>query len=410
MESKLNSLAIDTYTSAFSDRVANDFFARHEKINGEQILKLSPVQQVNLFVIKNLFTAWQQESYRLRSPFFNYQNPKVQEAQKVYLNTLSRHISIAEGNLKPLLKEAVRDSLILLFAPISYLRKALAPTEGKPEAVDELLRYVRINQAYAKEARNILNRQDVNDQQWMEKLEQALVEQEKAGHLKPEALPPYLQQFNQVLALHPAEFLVDEELQSRKEEEENTDFFSSVTGSLEEKGIEPAQPEIQQSHKAAPAPDENLPSAADIAPRHAQLRREEPDVSNKSPQISISRPAAANENKQPTLNDRLSSQQRSLNQSLTAPAEKPSRSVADTRKKSGSIRSSITLNHRFMFANELFKGDTQAFNEALDELDRFNNYQEARDYAIRQYGSRYNWNLEGEAAQEFLQILENRFS
>ena len=407
MESKLNTLAIKTYCSAFTDRVANDFFARHEKINGEQILKLSPVQQVNLFIIKNLFENWQQEASRLRSPYFNYSHPKVQEAQKVYMNTLSRHISIKEADLKPLLHKAVHDALVLLFVPGEYIYTALKSSSGQPEEVAEILKYARFNQAYAKEAKSVLNRQDVTNTAWLITLEEAIKEKEQKGDLQPESPTLYLQQFAEVLPVHSAEIVQDEELGRAGDADDDMDFFSSITSSLQEE----REPDSIQQSQSAPAPDENLPSVSEAAHRHAQLRREEPELRTKAPEIQISRPVPEPESRQvKILNDTFEKERRSLNEKLTAPAEKQNLSALHARKKNGSLRSAINLNQRFMFTNELFNGDSQAFNQALDQLDSFDSYKAAQGYCMQQYASRYKWDLDDEASQEFLDLLQSRYS
>lgn len=410
MESKLNALALETYSLAFTDRVANNFFARHEKINGEQILTLSPVQQVNLFVIKNLFDAWQHEAANLRSPFFNYNHPKVQEAQKMYMNTLSRHISIAEVDMKPLFQKAVQDTLHLLFSPITFLRKALKPTSGKPEKIIEVLRYIKINQAYAKEAKGILNRQEVTDENWIGNLQNALLDLEKENKLKPDAPATYLQQFSQVLPLTPSEILRDEEM--LMDEDAETDFFSSITGSLEEEEENKAPAPDLQPTQARNYEEEEIKPAAEPAHRHAVFKREEPDLSLKTPDIRITEPKGNEENQQKTLNDRLrlKTDQKPLNHSwASTPSEKPSIAASHARKKASNIRSTITLNQRFMFTNELFNGDTQAFNQALDQLDGFHSYVEAYQYTMRHYARQYDWEEDSEASQEFLQILQSRY-
>jgi hypothetical protein len=420
MESKLNALAIETYNTAFSNRVINNFFARHEKINGEQILQLSPVPQVNLFVIKNLFTTWQREAASMRSPYFNYQHPKVQEAQKTYMNTLSRHIAISEENLKPLLQQAVHDTLLLLFYPVDFLGKALQLSSATPQEINEILRYIKINQAYAQEAKHILNQQDITDSQWLNKLEEELEKLEAEGRLKPESPAPYMEQFSQVLPLKPSEILYDEELKAKSaEEDEDSDFFSSLSGRLEkeEQKQEPIQERQQdtpiQQTQAAPAPDENIPTVTDAAHRHAQLRRDEPELSNKKPEIRISSPESAEERQNRTLNDRLGKEYKSLNEKLTASAvreEKQPAAPLHPFKKQASIRSAIGLNHRFMFTNELFNGDSQAFNQALDELEGFENYQQAYQHTLRNYARSYNWDMESEASQEFIDILKSRYA
>ncbi|WP_017730032.1 hypothetical protein [Nafulsella turpanensis] len=412
MESKLNTLAIETYTKAFADRVANDFFARHDKINGEQILKLSPVQQINLFIIRNLFETWQQEASRLRSPYFNYSHPKVEEAQRLYMNTLSRHIAIDESHLKPLLHKAIQDTLVLLFLPRLYLKNTLEGSSGSAQEIEDILKYTKINQAYARQARNILNQQEVNDPQWLQNLLQALREQEVSGQLQPENPGPYLQQLAQVLPLHPSEIFQEDEWEK---EEDDTDFFSSIAGSLnsepeEEKKAAPARKETPPD-RPQETPEPDIPQASEAAHRHAQFKRTEPQSSLPSgPEISISRPAPDNREVK-VLNDAFGRERAPLNSRLSSTPEKPSvQSGLNARRKPGSMRSGINLNQRFMFTNELFGGDNNAFNQALDALDRFDNYEAARQHALQQYASRYDWDEESEAYLEFFDVLQARYS
>lgn len=411
MESKLNALAIETYNTAFRNRVINDFYARNEKINGEQILQLSPVPQVNLFVIKNLFTTWKREAVSMRSPYFNYQHTSVQEAQKAYMNALSRHIAIGEADLRPLLQQAVKDTLLLLFFPIEYLQNALQQSSGTNQETSEILRYVKINQAYAQEAKAILNQQEVSDH-WLSKLTEELRKQENAGRLQPESPGAYMQQFSQVLPLKPSEILQDEGLEANaKGEEEDTDFFSSLTGRLEQEE-RPHETPIQQT-QSAPAPDENFPTVSETAHRHGQFKREEPDLSNKKPDISISRSERTEERHGMSLNEKLGKDNKSLNDKLTAaPIQEKKQETAPLHKfkKQANLRSAINLNQRFMFTKELFDGDSQAYNQAIDELEGFENYQQAYQHTLRTYARSYNWDMESEASLEFIELLQARYA
>ena len=411
MESKLNTLAIETYTKAFAERVTNDFFARNEKINGEQILKLTPVQQINLFIIRNLFESWQQEASRLRSPYFNYSHPKVQEAQRLYMNTLSRHISIDENHLRPLLHKAIQDTLILLFMPRLYLKNTLEKSNDNPQETDDILKYIKINQAYAREARGALNRHEVNDPQWLQYILQVLREQEISGRLQPENPGPYLQQLAEVLPLHPSEIFQEDEWEK---EEEDTDFFSSITGNLNSEAEEREEATVKSEEPPArpePAPEPELPRENETAQRPAHFKTANPQHTTSD--ISISRPAPENREKRDVkvLNDVFGRERAPLNTRFSSESEKsPLKPGINIRKKTGSIRSAIGLNQRFMFTNELFEGDSQAFNQALDSLDRFDSFEAAHEHVMQQYANRYGWDMEAEASLEFLEVLQTRYS
>ena len=60
MDEKISLEAIALYGDAYADKVLKSFFASKEKISGQEILKLCNVQQVNLFVVRELFKTWRE--------------------------------------------------------------------------------------------------------------------------------------------------------------------------------------------------------------------------------------------------------------------------------------------------------------------------------------------------------------
>src|SRR5579872_7499598 len=77
MEEKISAKAIDQYSNFFASKLADVFFQRKEKINGQEILSLSEIKQVNLLVVKELMRLWNAEQQKWQSPFFNYEAEAV---------------------------------------------------------------------------------------------------------------------------------------------------------------------------------------------------------------------------------------------------------------------------------------------------------------------------------------------
>ncbi len=50
----------------------------------DEIIHLTPVQQVNYFVLKELFQRWKSEINQLKSPYFDYDNDEVQASLKAF--------------------------------------------------------------------------------------------------------------------------------------------------------------------------------------------------------------------------------------------------------------------------------------------------------------------------------------
>jgi len=87
-------------------------------------------------------------------------------------------------------------------------------------------------------------------------------------------------------------------------------------------------------------------------------------------------------------------------------------SLAD-KLRSKSIKKladSIALNERFLYSNELFNGNMEAFKRALNELDHIASKEDAQRYIELQLKVENNWSLESDTVQSFILLVERRFN
>jgi hypothetical protein len=150
MDEHLNLKAVDDYSDDYASKMTASFFASKDQITGPEILKLSSVQQVNLFVIRELLYAWKHEGMKLRSPYFDYSQPEVTEALAKFQNLLSNHISISKENFQPLLKKATSQTLYLILDPYDFFSDILDRQGGGVVQTGELkneIKYLKINRA-----------------------------------------------------------------------------------------------------------------------------------------------------------------------------------------------------------------------------------------------------------------------
>jgi len=150
MQDRIKQEKISRYAEGFSSGVLGVFFGQNQHIDGPGILKLTPVRQVNLFIIRELMAAWTRETDRLRSPYFDFNAPAVTEAFGIFKNVLSNHIAVSKTDLEPLLKQSVRDALLLILSPYDYYAEVL-DTGGQGKISLDLLksqvRHLCINKA-----------------------------------------------------------------------------------------------------------------------------------------------------------------------------------------------------------------------------------------------------------------------
>jgi len=71
------------------------------------------------------------------------------------------------------------------------------------------------------------------------------------------------------------------------------------------------------------------------------------------------------------------------------------------------LKESLTINQKFMFTKILFHGDFEIFSDAIDKLDRFDNLNQANRFLDDGYP---DWDKESEEYEEFIEIVQKRFS
>ena len=81
------------------------------------------------------------------------------------------------------------------------------------------------------------------------------------------------------------------------------------------------------------------------------------------------------------------------------------------RKKSiKKLAESIALNERFLYSNELFNGNMEAFKQALNELDHIASLEDATRFIEIQLKEQNGWKMESEIVQGFITLVNRRFN
>lgn len=99
----------------------------------------------------------------------------------------------------------------------------------------------------------------------------------------------------------------------------------------------------------------------------------------------------------PSLNDRLRQSTTELSDRLK---ETP---IKDLRK-------AIGINDRFLFINELFRGDEAMYERSIKTINSFNIFAEAEYWISRELKTKLGWNIDHPAVDQFDQLVRRRFS
>jgi hypothetical protein len=363
MDEKISLEAISLYGDSYAEKVLKGFFSSKEKITGQEILSLCTIQQINLFIARELFRSWKEETRKLKSSYFDYEHPDVKEALADFMGVLSQHISIGQMHFNPLLKKAVSQTLMVVFDPYDFFSILVSGKNNKLEvaAFREEIKYLKINKAPLDRLLQRLEEKNIQDLPGNEAfalLDQILEE----VNFTPEDVESFIEKFSEVIPLDPARFYIAK----------NTPTPIPV-----------------QPIKPVPAPSAAATSSPAPAPV-ATPKVNQPRVNQ--PREAVPQQPAQPQTK-PSINDKLSNV--------------PRQAVVDNFKKISKIKDNLTINQKFMFTKVLFHGDFELFSKAIDDLDRKDNMKGAMAYLEDNYG---DWDQESEEFHEFMELVEKRFS
>ena len=73
------------------------------------------------------------------------------------------------------------------------------------------------------------------------------------------------------------------------------------------------------------------------------------------------------------------------------------------------LRKAIGINDRFVFINELFRGDEAMYERSIKTINGFSIYQEAQFWMERELKLKLGWDMEKESVQHFYDLVRRRF-
>ena len=171
----------------------------------------------------------------------------------------------------------------------------------------------------------------------------------------------------------------------------------------------PAAPRESPLRVAAEAgiaqPEPQAASLRESADRAAALRSRQEHLAQILQQQQPARAAAGSVKEinetvaqgSPSLNERLKSSQVELGAKLS------SGNISD-------LRQALGLNDRFLYINELFRGDQDMFERSMITINNARSLKEARYWIERELKIKLGWSEEHPLVQQFYELVSKRFS
>jgi len=100
-----------------------------------------------------------------------------------------------------------------------------------------------------------------------------------------------------------------------------------------------------------------------------------------------------------------------INQKISAQLNKTSRLSEQLQAHTiTDLKQAITLNDKLLYIRDLFNGYSLAYSEAIDLLNRFQNFAEAEEFLKTNYAVKNHWDTKQATADRLYDLLRRRFS
>ncbi len=116
------------------------------------------------------------------------------------------------------------------------------------------------------------------------------------------------------------------------------------------------------------------------------------------------------ENQQPAkeINEAVATSHTSINEKLKQSKIDLGETLTETPIRD--LRKAIGVNDRFLFINELFRGDEVAYERSIKTINSFSIFAEAEYWIQRELKVKNGWDMNNEMVAHFFQLIKRRFS
>ena len=335
--------------------------------------------------MKALFQEWQEEMKRLESPYFDYKHPELKKALVHFMNVLSQHIEVNAETLGSLISKALDEAFVLVTDPATFIRNEFAGREQQtyqPKHAKPILKYLKV---LNEEFDDFLTAQASGSYAEVFKI----ADDYFADVDLLESQEILFGNLSEITPITLDELLDEEEFVDIMLFEDDLD--EEEPGS-EGEGIPEAE-DKQPIEEPVDAKDESSETEAAI---DQETVEEEVTPDPEPASTLISGPESEPESS--TLNDQFSE---AKEESLAEKLEK--------EEQPETIFSSVSVNQKYMFVQELFDGDANTFQNALGEIEHSGSFDDAVEHLVTNYARQYDWDMNSGEVKELLKVIFRRF-
>lgn len=370
--SKININFIDDYSRKVAIQLADEFFIAKPHASGTDLITFCKIDQINLFVLLALFEEWKKEFEKIESPYFNYKAHDVKDATEAFMNVLSRNIQVSKTAILPLLEKAITNTILIGASPTLYFKKNFLDHTAetfKTDSIKQTEKYFRINRFIVSE---LIKRLDER----------------------------YLSETNKIeLKNHWDAVLQETSVEANYDILNYLTFVSPIT----ENDI---LVKAEESAPFKPGKDESGTLSAELEPKLKTQSAKNPEKEDSNEPVLLNK-SGVNAFGVPLHEVFASQEKTTLNDTLKQESHTVADSVTD---KVVDIRAVLTINQKYMFINELFKGESWEFDRAMNRLGTCNDYDTAINMLLDDFADKYHWDTDNEQVAELFDLVSKKYN
>lgn len=151
----------------------------------------------------------------------------------------------------------------------------------------------------------------------------------------------------------------------------------------------------------------SISSESDTAP-DTQSIEEEKKILEAKPNKQYSIWEAYSSNEIPTLAQQHTQSKPASNETVVVKEDDTFNTTSTAPIKD--LKKAISINDRYLFINELFRGEESSYERSIKTINNFNVYQEARYWIDRELKVKLGWDDKNPIAKQFDALVRRRFS
>lgn len=414
---KINQDFLTQYSSVFTEKLLKEAYDNKTHLSGKDILNLSSIKQLNLFVIKSFFTEWQEEVKKLESPLFDYKNREVRKSMIDFMNVLSQHISIQQSDLRPYVEKALFQSILLASDTFSYLTEDLSAQKASrvtTKFIKGQLKYLVLHKDLLLDFFTSVEGESVREA--LQKAELYFDDEDTSVTLDQliEDLSKYLVVDRTDLFI--PSFQPEPSVFEQTAEEENDEMTPEIEGEeLSASSSDYFGQEIDTRDETSDTDVEET-SEEELDSEDTLDKEEEQEVVDSLQTEATELPEE--EESEPEEDEELSEETKDVEEedpeqenTVMEKFEVDQKTLAELHEdqKIESVFEAISINHRYMFLQELFDGDNELFTTALKDVDACKTFDEAVEMLVQNYAKDFFWDMNSDEVKELLKVVYRKF-